>query len=241
MSTMFSLNVNKVALLRNSRGTNFPRVEDFVKRAIDMGVKGITVHPRPDERHIRYTDLYRLKQILNQYDGVEFNIEGFPSERFIEEVNEIQPDQITLVPDTEDQLTSDHGWDLSTHRDLLSNVSKLMEPANSRICVFWDPSIGDMHMLRQMGIDGIELYTKPYVDAFVRDDLSILEQYGEVFDAARDMQLRVNAGHDLNLENLTRFLHRCPVDEVSIGHAFFVEALYEGMQSVLEQYHKICY
>lgn len=238
MATLFSLNVNKIALLRNSRGTNYPDLEHYVKKAIDLGVKSITIHPRPDQRHIRYTDLPKIHEIVRSYPDVELNIEGFPNDDFIRLVRDIQPDQVTLVPDDNNQLTSDHGWNITEQRKLLLGVIPRLKDA--RICLFWDPSPEGLEKLLSMGVDGIELYTEPFVNAFQKKDNSILEQYGLTFDKAKTLGLRVNAGHDLNLKNLSAFLARCQVDEVSIGHAFTVEAFDVGCEHIIHKYHEIC-
>ena len=240
MSTLFSLNVNKIALLRNSRGTNYPSLEFYVKKAIDLGVKSITVHPRPDERHIKYQDLQIVKDIIRSRPGIELNIEGYPDDTFISNVLAVMPDQVTLVPDDKNQLTSDHGWNIKEQKDILIRVIPRLKESNARICLFWDPAEEGLDGLKFMGIDGIELYTEPYVKSFNEGDNSVLEQYGAVFDKAKSQGLRVNAGHDLNLKNLPNFLGRCPVDEVSVGHAFMVESFDHGYKFIISNYQDIC-
>ena len=240
MSTLFSLNVNKIALLRNSRGTNYPNLEFYVEKAIDLGVKSITVHPRQDERHIKYRDLQNIKNIIKNRPGIELNIEGYPNEMFITNILAVEPDQVTLVPDAQNQLTSDHGWNIEDQKDILISVIPKLKESNARICLFWDPVEEGLDSLKSMGVDGIELYTEPYVKSFHEQDFVMLEQYGAVFDKAKALGLRVNAGHDLNTENLATFLGRCPVDEVSIGHAFMVEAFDHGCEFMIQNYQEIC-
>ena len=240
MTTLFSLNLNKIALLRNSRGTDYPNLEYFTKLAIESGVRSITVHPRPDERHIRFDDLAVLERVVRQNPGVELNIEGYPNDRFIEAVNAIKPDQVTLVPDGENQLTSDHGWSIEGNEALLRDAVSRLQPSGARVCLFWDPVPEGLDELVALGVKGVELYTEPYVRAFEQDEADILDDYVTSYEKAKALGLRVNGGHDLNLENLGPFLQRCPVDEVSIGHGFMVESILQGFGPVVEAYLKIC-
>jgi pyridoxine 5-phosphate synthase len=239
--TVLSVNVNKIALLRNSRGRDFPSVIAFAKRVIGLGVKGITVHPRPDERHITRRDIRELTSFLADYPGVEFNIEGYPSEDFMELVLNAKPDQCTLVPDAPDQLTSDHGWDISAHKSLLSNVLGRLRDAGIRSSLFLDPDVEMVERVPSVGADRIELYTESYAQAFDSDSQdAVLEKYRVAALRATQLGLGLNAGHDLDLANLGEFLTIPSILEVSIGHALIVESLDQGVDKVVARYLALC-
>lgn len=239
--TVLSVNVNKIALLRNSRGRDFPSVIEFAKRVIGLGVKGITVHPRPDERHITRRDIRELTSFLADYPGVEFNIEGYPSEDFMELVLNAKPDQCTLVPDAPDQLTSDHGWDISAHESLLSNVLGRLRDADIRSSIFLDPDVEMVERVPSVGADRIELYTESYAQAFGGESQgAVLEKYRAAALRASQLGLGLNAGHDLDLANLGEFLTIPSILEVSIGHALIVESLHQGVDKVIARYLALC-
>ena len=239
--TVLSVNVNKIALLRNSRGRDFPSVIDFSKRVIGLGVKGITVHPRPDERHVTRRDIRELTSFLADYPGVEFNIEGYPSEDFMELVLNAKPDQCTLVPDAPDQLTSDHGWDISAHESLLSNVLGRLRDADIRSSIFLDPDAAMVERVPGVGADRIELYTESYAQAFGSESQSaVLDSYRAAALRATELGIGLNAGHDLDLANLGEFLTIPAILEVSIGHALVVESLHEGVDNVVKRYLTLC-
>ena len=239
--TVLSVNVNKIALLRNSRGRDFPSVIDFSKRVIGLGVKGITVHPRPDERHVTRRDIRELTSFLADYPGVEFNIEGYPSEDFMELVLNAKPDQCTLVPDAPDQLTSDHGWDISAHESLLSNVLGRLRDADIRSSIFLDPDVEMVERVPSVGADRIELYTESYAQAFGSESQdAVLEKYRAAALRASQLGLGLNAGHDLDLANLSEFLTIPSILEVSIGHALIVESLHQGVDKVIARYLALC-
>ena len=239
--TVLSVNVNKIALLRNSRGRDFPSVIEFAKRVIGLGVKGITVHPRPDERHITRRDIRELTSFLADYPGVEFNIEGYPSEDFMELVLNAKPDQCTLVPDAPDQLTSDHGWDISAHESLLSNVLGRLRDADIRSSIFLDPDVEMVERVPSVGADRIELYTESYAQAFGSESQdAVLEKYRAAALRASQLDLGLNAGHDLDLANLGEFLTIPSILEVSIGHALIVESLHQGVDKVIARYLALC-
>lgn len=239
---MLSVNVNKIALIRNARGTGYPDLLHFVGNILAAGVKGITVHPRPDERHITRQDVYDIADFLLDYPGVEFNIEGFPSAPFMAMVAEVKPAQCTLVPDEPGQLTSDHGWDVSAQQSLLKDTLSQLSEAGIRSSLFLDPVPERVEAVKSVGADRIELYTEAYVRAYAHRKShaqaysECLDAYRQAADQARKLGIGVNAGHDLNLQNLAAFLEQCPVDEVSIGHALVVESLEMGMPEVLKQY-----
>ncbi|MDO7672427.1 MAG: pyridoxine 5'-phosphate synthase [OM182 bacterium] len=239
--TVLSVNVNKIALLRNSRGRDFPSVIDFSKRVIGLGVKGITVHPRPDERHVTRRDIRELTSFLADYPGVEFNIEGYPSEDFMELVLNAKPDQCTLVPDAPEQLTSDHGWDISAHESLLSNVLGRLRDADIRSSIFLDPDAAMVERVLGVGADRIELYTESYAQAFGSESQSaVLDSYRAAALRATELGIGLNAGHDLDLANLGEFLTIPAILEVSIGHALVVESLHEGVDNVVKRYLTLC-
>ena len=239
--TRLSVNVNKIALLRNSRGREYPAVTGFARRVIALGVRGITVHPRPDERHIRRSDVHELRELLADYPEVEFNIEGYPSPDFLALVEAVKPDQCTLVPDAPDQITSDHGWDIPANRQLLQGVTERLRAAGVRSSLFMDPSPDAVAHAPSAGCDRIELYTEEYAEAFAGPDESqLLERYRAAAAKAVELGVGVNAGHDLNLDNLARFLGIGGILEVSIGHALIVECLEYGVEQVISRYLAIC-
>ncbi|MFN3794741.1 MAG: pyridoxine 5'-phosphate synthase [Chitinophagaceae bacterium] len=235
--TKLSVNINKIATLRNSRGGQNP---DVVKAAIDaqqFGADGITVHPRPDERHIRYADVRGIKPIIT----TEFNIEGNCREqKFIDLVLETKPHQVTLVPDALNQLTSDHGWDTITHRDYLRETIAIFKQAGIRVSIFVDPIVEMVKGAAETGTDRIELYTESYAKQFAAGEKEkAIAPYVAAAEAARELGLGLNAGHDLDLQNLRFFRQHIPwLDEVSIGHALICDALYLGFENTIQQYKR---
>ena len=235
--TKLSVNINKIATLRNSRGGNNP---DVVKSAIDaqqFGADGITVHPRPDERHIRYADVRGIKPIIT----TEFNIEGNCREqKFIDLVLETKPHQVTLVPDALNQLTSDHGWDTITHRDYLRETIAIFKQAGIRVSIFVDPIVEMVKGAAETGTDRIELYTESYAKQFAAGEKEkAIAPYVAAAEAARELGLGLNAGHDLDLQNLRFFRQHIPwLDEVSIGHALICDALYLGFENTIQLYKR---
>lgn len=239
--TVLSVNLNKLALLRNSRGHNYPDVLDFAERFIALGVRGITIHPRPDERHVRRQDAYDLAAVIRRHPGVEFNIEGYPSEDFLALIADTRPDQCTLVPDAATQLTSDHGWDCIAHAAFLRDTVARIKALGLRAALFLDPDPAQVEAAARTGSDRIELYTEAYARAHGTADASqVTEQYRKTAEAARAAGLGLNAGHDLNLRNLGDFLRIPGILEVSIGHALTVECIEQGMERVVAQYLAIC-
>lgn len=239
--TRLSVNLNKIALLRNSRGRDFPNVLDFAQKFIHLGVKGITVHPRQDERHITRQDAMDLGAMLERFDGVELNIEGYPSEDFIQLIESVKPDQCTLVPDAPDQLTSDHGWDITAQASTLEPILKRIKAAGVRVAVFLDPDVKQVDAAAQSNVDRIELYTEGYASAFgTENQADTMEQYRLAALRAQELGIGVNAGHDLDLTNLPDFLTIPDILEVSIGHVLTVECIEQGMTFVTRQYLDIC-
>lgn len=237
--TKLSVNVNKIALLRNTRPIGIPSVIKASKIAIDAGCHGITVHPRPDQRHIKYSDVYELADMLK----VEFNIEGNPfTGRYIDIVSEVKPAQATLVPDSPDASTSDHGWNLRKDGLKLKPVIKKLKDLGIRVSLFVDPDFEAVMRAKDAGADRVELYTEPYASAFREKKHfdNVLQSYIDAAKAALDVGLELNAGHDLNLDNLARFCSEVPgIEEVSIGHALIAEALEMGLHNTVKQYLKI--
>ena len=235
--TVLSVNVNKIALLRNSRGRDFPRVLDFVEQVLDLGVRGITVHPRPDERHITRQDVYDIRDFLQQHPQVEFNIEGYPSEDFMRMLVEVAPAQATLVPDQPGQLTSDHGWNIAANMALLQSRLTQLRKAGIRSSLFLDPVPAAVGQVLAVGADRIELYTEAFARQFGSAQESVVfEQYRRTAAQAQNLGIGVNAGHDLNLQNLGEFLEIPDILEVSIGHALVVESLQVGVPAVIARY-----
>lgn len=234
--TKLSVNVNKIATLRNSRGGNNP---DLLKMCIDaqqFGADGITVHPRPDERHIRYADVRNIKKIIT----TEFNIEGNCTEqKFVDLVLEVKPNQVTLVPDTLGQLTSDHGWDTIKNRDYLTNIIKTFKNAGIRVSIFVDPIIEMVEGAAATGTDRIELYTEAYASKYFTDRNNAVTPYINAAVKARELGLGLNAGHDLDLNNLKFFSESISwLQEVSIGHALIADALYLGFENTIQMYKR---
>ena len=233
MSTNLSVNINKIATLRNARGENNPDVEKVAIDCERMGANGITVHPRPDERHIRRDDVHRLRSIIR----TEFNIEGYPSDDFMELVLQVRPEQVTLVPDAPDALTSNAGWNVEANREFLSRIIGRLKEAGIRVSVFVDPDTDAIKAAASIGADRVELYTKPYADLFPSNPETAVAPYVKASAAAHEAGLGINAGHDLNLHNLEFFHARLPyLDEVSIGHALVCDALYLGLAETIKRY-----
>lgn len=231
--TQLSVNINKVATIRNARGGNTPDVLKFALDCERFGAQGITVHPRPDERHIRYTDVTALRPLLTQ----EFNIEGNPVPKFIELVTLVKPAQVTLVPDAEDAITSNAGWDTIRHADFLREVVANFKSHGIRVSLFVDPVPEMIRKAAEIGADRVELYTEAYAAGYAADREAAIRPYVEAAKVARECGLGLNAGHDLSLENLAYFHQQIPwVDEVSIGHALISEALYLGIEETIRQY-----
>ncbi|MES2779651.1 MAG: pyridoxine 5'-phosphate synthase [Bacteroidota bacterium] len=234
--TKLSVNINKIATLRNSRGGNNP---DVLKTAIDIerfGADGITVHPRPDERHIRYTDVRELKKILT----IEFNIEGNPLEKeFVKLVLKTKPTQVTLVPDTTGQLTSDHGWDTITYKDYLIDTIAMFKEQGIRTSIFVDADEKMVEGARETGTDRIELYTESYAVHYITNREKAIKPFIAAAKKAKEMELGINAGHDLSLENLQFFNQQVKgLLEVSIGHALICDALYLGLENTVQLYKR---
>ncbi len=231
-----SVNINKIATLRNARGENNPDVVQAALAIESFGAHGITVHPRPDGRHIRFEDVYSLKKNIK----TEFNIEGYPSQEYIDLVNEVQPTQATLVPDAPGVLTSDAGWLICKNLDFLKEVVGQLKFSGARISIFIDPktvSEKDLITARDIGVDRIELYTKVYADEFAKGNREAIVPYQKTASLAHAVGLGVNAGHDLNLENLNFFVRQVPeLAEVSIGHALICDALYFGLEQTVQKY-----
>lgn len=237
--TKLSVNLNKVALLRNARNIGIPSVTGTAKTVIKAGAHGITVHPRPDERHIRYSDVYELTKMVT----VEFNIEGNPfTGKLMELIREIKPDQATLVPDDPGANTSDHGWDIAKNQTRLKPIIDELKNLGIRVSLFMDPDIEGIKKAGELGADRIELYTEPYARAFRTGEKleKITQSYAQAAQAAIDAGMGVNAGHDLNLLNLDKFCRTVPgVLEVSIGHALIAEAIELGLEKTVKEYLKI--
>src|SRR5438309_4626258 len=231
-----SVNINKLATIRNSRGGNSPDVAKAANDAQRFGADGITVHPRPDERHIRYDDVREIKKIIT----TEFNIEGNPREqKFIDLVLEVKPNQVTLVPDALGQLTSDHGWDTIQHKNYLSETIGLFKKAGIRVSIFVDPEERIVEGAAATGTDRIELYTEGYARKFLANKETAVAPYISAAERARVLGLGLNAGHDLDLHNLKLFKTAIPfLDEVSIGHALISDALYLGLENTIQLYKR---
>lgn len=229
-----SVNINKIATLRNSRGGNMP---DLIKAAIDIerfGAEGITVHPRPDERHIKYADVYELKKVVK----TEFNIEGNPKEqKFVDLVLAVKPTQVTLVPDSTGQLTSDHGWDTISNKDYLKEIIAVFKNAGIRTSIFVDADLKMVEGAKETGTDRIELYTESYAHYYKEKREEIIKPFTAAALRANELGLGINAGHDLNLDNLNFFKQNIPgLLEVSIGHALISDALYFGLENTVQMY-----
>ena len=231
--TLLSVNVNKIATLRNSRGSNVPDLLKVTQDIQEFGAQGITIHPRPDERHIKYSDAYLLKNIVKS----EFNIEGNPIPKFMDLVLELKPDQVTLVPDKINNLTSNQGWDTIENHDFLKSIINKLKNQGIRTSIFVNPEINMIKGAQSVGADRIELYTEPYAVKYEKDRDLAIKPYIEASEKANDLGLGVNAGHDLSLENIEFFSKKIPnLIEVSIGHALICESLYLGLENVIPMY-----
>lgn len=231
--TKLSVNVNKVATLRNSRGGNVPNLLQVAKDCETFGAQGITVHPRPDERHIKYKDVYDLTGRLT----TEFNIEGYPNKRFIQLIEEVKPAQVTLVPDAVDAVTSNSGWNTVKNLDLLTDIIDTLKSAGVRTSIFVDPIPEMVEYAAKTRTDRIELYTEPYAVLYPKNKEEAIKSYVECSNLARKLGMGINAGHDLSLENLAYFYQNMPyLDEVSIGHALISDALYLGLEKTIQAY-----
>lgn len=233
MMTKLSVNINKIATLRNSRGGNVPNLLKVAADIQEFGAEGITIHPRPDERHIRYQDAYDLKPIVT----TEYNIEGNPIEKFMNMVLEVKPTQVTLVPDSVDQLTSNAGWDTIKHQSYLQEVIAEFKNAGIRTSIFIDADLKLIEAAAKTGTDRIELYTEEFATQFEKGNKAGVKPYTEAAVLAHDLGLGINAGHDLSLENTKFFKENIPnLAEVSIGHALISESLYLGLENVVNMY-----
>lgn len=231
--TQLSVNINKVATLRNARGENMPDVQRFATECELLGANGITVHPRPDERHIRHSDVFLLRPLVK----TEFNIEGYPSPEFMDLVLKVKPEQVTLVPDSPEDLTSHEGWDVKANMEFLTGIVDTLRDAGIRTSIFVGTDTDNIKAAAATGTDRIELYTKPYVDNYARNPEEAVASFVEASRAAHRAGLGVNAGHDLNLENLEYFHKSLPyLNEVSIGHSLISDALYLGLAETIRRY-----
>lgn len=231
--THLSVNINKVATLRNARGENMPDVQRFASDCEALGADGITVHPRPDERHIRHSDVFLLRPLVK----TEFNIEGYPSEDFMDLVLKIKPEQVTLVPDAPGDLTSHEGWDVEPNSEFLTGIVDRLRDAGIRTSLFVGTDIDNIKAAARTGTDRVELYTKPYADSYEADPEAAVSPFVEASKAAHRCGLGVNAGHDLNLTNLEYFARTVPyLNEVSIGHHLISDALYLGIGETIRRY-----
>ncbi|SZD71240.1 Pyridoxine 5'-phosphate synthase [Candidatus Ornithobacterium hominis] len=233
MKTKLSVNINKIATLRNARGGNEPNVIEAALNCEKFGAQGITVHPRPDERHIRYQDVYELKEVLT----TEFNIEGKPIDEFMKMVLEVKPTQVTLVPDAENAITSNAGWDTEKHQDYLTEIITELKRNKIRTSIFLDPRPELIESVAATGTDRIELYTESFATHYAQGDKTEVEMYKATALFAQEAGLEVNAGHDLSLDNIQYLISEIPfLAEVSIGHALISEALYLGLENTIQRY-----
>jgi pyridoxine 5-phosphate synthase len=233
--TQLSVNINKIATLRNARGANNPNV---VKVALDcerFGAQGITVHPRPDERHIRYQDVMDLAKVVT----TEFNIEGYPDQRFLQLIRAVKPAQATLVPDPPDAITSNSGWDTIAHQTMLQEIVAELHEIGTRVSIFINPEAKYFEPAKLTGTDRVELYTEPYASHYHQDREKAVRPYVEVAHIAEELGLGLNAGHDLDLHNLAYLKQQIPfLEEVSIGHALICDALYYGLENTIQMYRR---
>ena len=233
--TKLSVNINKVATIRNARGGNVPDILKVAKDCEAFGAEGITVHPRPDERHIRYKDVLDLKTVVS----TEFNIEGYPSPEFIELVKLAKPTQVTLVPDAPDAITSSAGWDTIANEDFLKEVIEELQAEGIRVSIFIDTNLDNIRNAAKTGADRVELYTEPFASEYTSDREAAIKPFVEAAKVAKEAGLGVNAGHDLSLENLQYMHENIPwLKEVSIGHALICDALYMGLEATIAAYQK---
>ena len=231
--TKLSVNINKIATLRNARGGDVPNIVQFAKDAQEFGAQGITIHPRPDERHIRYQDAYDLKSEIY----TEYNIEGNPIPKFIDLVTAIKPTQVTLVPDAEDAITSNAGWDCIKHQPFLSEIIKEFKNNDIRTSIFLDPDLRQVEAAKATGTDRIELYTENFAQQYALENFNAVKPYSDCAKLAYDFELGVNVGHDLSLDNIKFFKQNVTnLLEVSIGHALISESLYLGIENVINMY-----
>ena len=231
--TRLSVNINKIATLRNARGEDYPNLIKTAQDIISFGAQGITIHPRPDERHIRYSDAHELKEKIN----TELNIEGNPNKKFIDLVNEIKPEQVTLVPDSEDVITSNAGWDTINNFSFLNDIVKEFKSNSIRVSIFIDPDIDMLDGAKKIDADRVELFTGPCAKEYNKDKLKAIEKYIQCSQVANEINLELNAGHDLNQNNLDFFIQSTKnIKEVSIGHALISESLYKGLHSTIKSY-----
>jgi len=235
--TKLSVNINKIATLRNSRGGDVPNVVQFAKDVQRFGAEGVTIHPRPDERHIRYQDAYDLKPEVYR----EYNIEGNPIDSFMELVLKVKPTQVTLVPDAQDAITSNAGWDTIKHKDFLIDIIKEFKQNDIRTSIFVDPVLKQIEGAKKTGTDRIELYTEAFAHEYDLGNKNAIKPYAECAELAGELGLGINAGHDLSLDNIKFFKENIPyLLEVSIGHALIAESLYLGIENVIQMYlHKL--
>ena len=233
--TNLSVNINKVATLRNARGGNLPNVEQVAVDCEAFGADGITVHPRPDERHIKYDDVYKLRPLVK----TEFNIEGYPSAEFMDLVLKVKPEQVTLVPDAPDAITSNAGWNVEPNLEFLTGIVDQLREAGIRSSIFVGTDVDNIKMAAKTGTDRVELFTKPYADNYPNNPEEAVAPYIVASQAAHKVGLGVNAGHDLSLENLEYFHKQVPyLNEVSIGHSLISDALYLGLEETIKRYKK---
>lgn len=231
--TKLSVNINKIALIRNARGSDYPHLLSIARDIQRFGADGITVHPRPDERHVKFTDCYDLKEVVY----AEFNIEGYPNKRFMQMIKDVRPEQVTLVPDHPDALTSDNGWDTHIHNSLLQDIIAELHAYGARVSLFLNPDNAMVEGAKKCNADRIELYTGPYAHDYSVHAESAVQLYAQAASYAQSLDLAVNAGHDLNLSNLAYLKQHIPhLAEVSIGHALTVDALYYGLQNTIQMY-----
>jgi pyridoxine 5-phosphate synthase len=234
-NTRLSVNLNKIALVRNARGQGVPQLAEFARLAVTHGAVGVTIHPRPDQRHARYSDIAELRQCM----GAEFelNVEGYPAPELMSHVLAQRPDQLTFVPDAPHQITSDHGWNLKQPPEVLLDALAAAQSAGIRVSVFLDPELAQIERAAELGFDRIELYTEAYAKAFAAGQYQpLLAQYQACIERARTLELGVNAGHDLDLENLSALVACGGIAEVSIGHALTVEAWRYGFAETIQRY-----
>ncbi|QYH40138.1 pyridoxine 5'-phosphate synthase [Algoriphagus sp. NBT04N3] len=233
--TKLSVNINKIATLRNARGANNPNVVQVALDCERFGAEGITVHPRPDERHIRFQDVLDLSEVVT----TEFNIEGYPDKRYMELVKRVKPAQATLVPDPPEAITSNTGWDTITHQSFLKDIVDELKESGCRVSIFINPESKYFEPAKETGTDRVELYTEPYAANYHEDREKAVAAYVEVSKIARELGLGLNAGHDLDLHNLAFLKHKIPfLDEVSIGHALVCDALYYGLENTIQMYRR---
>lgn len=233
--TKLSVNINKIATLRNARGANNPNVVQVAKDAERFGAEGITVHPRPDERHIRYQDVLDLAKAVT----TEFNIEGYPDKRYMELIKQVKPTQATLVPDPPEAITSNTGWDTILHQRMLKDIVAELKESGCRVSIFINPEPKYFEPAKLTGTDRVELYTEPYASYYHQDRELAVKPYVEVAHIAQELGLGLNAGHDLDLDNLAFLKHKIPfMDEVSIGHALICDALYFGLENTIQMYRR---